>query len=404
MYLNYFKMKESPFNVTPDPEFLFLSPSHKEALAAVIYGVEQKKGFIAIMGEVGVGKTTIIRSYLNKADRERMKLIYLFNANVSFAGLLRSVLRELGLDSSSQVPFDMVTRLHEYLISEYTKGRTVVLIIDEAQNMPVETLENLRMLSNLETTKDKLLQIVFSAQPEFEKLLARSELRQLGQRIAVKATILPLSSDESMSYIRHRLEKADVRVESIFTASAMRLIVRQAKGIPRVINMLCDNSLITSYGYKQKSVSHRTVREIIADAGIKRKRTFSLVHYAAIALLVAVIISAGIYLALNPATSRFGTYAGLLSEDTRATIPTAPIADPSPPPGSEVKPAVELAEEPAPVSIRVKKGDTMARLTLDTYGYADKTVLELVKKNNPGIRDINRILVGEKIIFPIASK
>lgn len=404
MYLNYFKMKKSPFNVTPDPEFLFLSPSHKEALAAVIYGVEQKKGFVAIIGEVGVGKTTIIRSYLNKADRERLKLIYLFNANISFTGLLKSVLREFGSDDSSQVPFEMVTRLHEHLISEYTKGRTVVLIIDEAQNMPVETLENLRMLSNLETTKDKLLQIVFSAQPEFEKLLARNELRQLKQRIAVKATILPLSSDESMSYIRHRLAKADVRVEAIFTTSAMRLIVRQAKGIPRVINMLCDNSLITSYGYKHKSVNRRTVREIAADAGIKRERTSHLGHYAAIALLVAVIIFTGTYIALNPVASQPETFTRLPPAATRGTLPTAPVATPSPPPGIVVAPVAELAEEPASVSRLVKKGDTLARLTLDTYGYADKTVLEFVHKNNPGIRDINRIEVGEKIIFPIARK
>lgn len=401
MYLNFFKMQKEPFNVTPDPEFLFLSPSHKEALAAVIYGVEQKKGFVAIIGEVGVGKTTIIRSYLNRADREKLKPIYLFNANITFSGLLKSVLRELGLSSSSDAPFDMVTILHKHLISEYTKGRSVVLIIDEAQNMPVETLENLRMLSNLETTKDKLIQIVFSAQPEFEELLARNELRQLKQRIAVKATILPLTSEESLRYIRHRLAKAAVEEDSIFSLSAMRLIVRQSKGIPRVINMLCDNSLITSYGKNNRNVSRRVVREIVSDFGIKWEQTFRLGHVVTASLLGFTAIT--------------GIYALYLSVPTDVTTVTGSLAAAQ---GKTVPPALPVVQELAPVadgtrtlasndnnaaatgSRLVKKGDTMARLMVDTYGYADKNVMNLVKKNNPGIRDPNRIVVGETIIFP----
>lgn len=403
MYLNFFKMKKQPFNVTPDPEFLFLSSSHKEALASVIYGIKQKKGFIAIIGEVGMGKTTVIRSYLDRIDRKLLTPIYLFNANITFAGLLKTVFNSLGLDSPSDVPFDMVTRLHEYLISEYSKGRTVVLIIDEAQNMPVNTLENLRMLSNLETTKDKLLQIVFSGQPEFEELLDRKELRQLKQRISVKATIVPLSSDEGVSYIKHRLAKAGDIEGNSFTGCALRLIVRQAKGIPRVINMLCDNCLITAFGQNHKCVNSSIVKEIIADSRSRRPPKFRW-GYALAASLMAVILAAGIYVAAQSLSLRLtpsSVPAAATAVETGAPAPVAgetvsAVVDPSP--------AAATDENPATVSRLVKKGDTLARLMVDIYGYADKADFELVKSNNPAIKDVNRIIVGETIIFPVVNR
>ena len=193
MYLDFYHLKREPFQVTPDPEFLYLSPSHKEALAAIVYGVEQRKGIIAVTGEVGTGKTTILRSYLGQADPERLKSAYVFNPNVSFPVLLQTIFQELGIPPESGEASEMVDRFHRYLIEEYEKDHTVVLFIDEAQNMPVETLENLRMLSNLESSEDKLLQIVLCGQPELESLLGRNELRQLKSRIAVRANISPLS-------------------------------------------------------------------------------------------------------------------------------------------------------------------------------------------------------------------
>lgn len=408
MYLNFFNMNKAPFNVTPDPEFLFLSPSHKEALAAVIYGVQQKKGFVAIIGEVGVGKTTILRSFLDRADRERLKLLYLFNANINFSTLLESVLQELGLDSTADAPCNLVTRLHQYLISEYTKGRTVVLIIDEAQNMPVETLENLRMLSNLETTKDKLIQIVFSAQPEFEVLLERKELRQLKQRIAVKTTIKPLSTEESLRYIRHRLAKAAVGEHGIFTERALRLIVSQSNGIPRVINTLCDNCLITSFGYKSKIVSRQIVREIVADSEFKGERSFWWGQIVAVSLL-GVIAFAGIYVTREARSSLVKPAAGVITARTDGGKQTR---------DSDIEASSVLAVEdgaaadgeeggsvkPDKITRLVKKGDTLAKLIVDTYGYANEKVFEQVKKHNPGIKNADRIVVGERIIFPVANR
>jgi len=265
MYLDFYHLNREPFRITPDPEFLYLSPSHKEALAAIAYGVEQRKGIIAVTGEVGTGKTTILRYYLGKADPERLKAAQVFNPAVSFPALLQTIFRELGIPFESGEANGMVDRFHGYLIEEYRKDNTVVLFIDEAQNMPVATLENLRMLSNLESSEDKLLQIVLCGQTELESLLDRNELRQLKSRIAVRAAISPLRRKESLAYIRHRLSMSLRKESDIFTKAALERIVRKAKGNPRSINILCDNALITGYGYDEKSVGYRTAGEIIAD-------------------------------------------------------------------------------------------------------------------------------------------
>ncbi len=207
---------------------------------------------------MGVGKTTILRYYLETVDRQLLKIIYLFNANVSFPGLLKTIYKELGLESGTDDMVEMVNHLHEILIEEYKQGRSVLLIIDEAQNMPVETLENLRMLSNLETSTDKLIQIVLIGQSEFEEKLNQNELRQLNQRIAIRSRILPLTEKESIDYIKHRLAKAGQdEKDRVFTRGAMKKMVSQAKGIPRILNILCDNALITGFGYKKRPVNSK---------------------------------------------------------------------------------------------------------------------------------------------------
>src|SRR5208337_1742725 len=198
MYLGFYGLKKQPFHITPDPEFLYLSPSHKEALAAIIYGIEERKGFVAITGDVGTGKTTILRSYLESKKDGTLKIIYIFNAKLTFEGLLKTIYRELALPIESTDAVGMVNKLYEVLIEEYRQNNTVVLVVDEAQNMPVDTLESLRMISNLETSRDKLMQIVLVGQPEFEKALNTYRLRQLKQRLGVLATIRPLSTAEGL--------------------------------------------------------------------------------------------------------------------------------------------------------------------------------------------------------------
>jgi general secretion pathway protein A len=270
MYAKFYKLRKEPFNITPDPSYLYLSSSHKEAIATILYGIRSRKGFIAIVGEVGTGKTTIVRTYLNSIDKKDIKLIYLFNPDVTFKALLIDILSEFDVKPASQDSNRMIAQIHRCLINEYIKGRNVTLIIDEAQNMPVSTLESLRMLSNLETTKDKLLQIVLVGQPELEVMLNSHALRQLRSRIALHATIHPLTKKESYEYIESRLNKVALSKNKIFTNSALYLIVKRARGIPRAINILCDNTLITGYGYQSNQITASIVKEVFADRDGRR--------------------------------------------------------------------------------------------------------------------------------------
>ncbi|MFZ2446277.1 MAG: AAA family ATPase [Syntrophobacteraceae bacterium] len=258
---------------------MFLTSSHKEAAASISYGIEQRKGFIAITGEVGVGKTTILRSYLRMLDPEKNKVIYIFNTSLTFQQLLKQIFFELGFAVGNEDDHELVNRLFRFLIKEYREKFNILLIIDEAQNMPIPTLERLRMLSNLETAEDKLLQIVMVGQPEFDVTLDKPELRQLKQRIAVRARIAPLSPEESRAYILHRLMKASSFFSPIFTEGALDLIISKANGIPRVINILCDNALITAFGYQRNPVDPGVVREVVADInGSERPKRASLWH------------------------------------------------------------------------------------------------------------------------------
>ena len=290
MYLSFYGFNKKPFHITPDPEFLYLSPSHKEALGAVIYGIEQRMGFVAITGEVGTGKTTIIRSYLAKVDIKQICPVYIFNAHVSFYELLLNIFREIGLEVKNDNISQMVYQLHSFLINEYKQGRNTVLIIDEAQNMPIDTLEQLRILSNIETASEKLIQIVLVGQPELNDNLEAHELRQLKQRLTIKATIQRLSFNESLEYIQHRINKVTASEKSIFTNTALRRIARYAKGIPRNINIICENALITAFGYQKVPITPQIIDEILTDrAGKRKSHNLSWVYVSIIWILFLLI-------------------------------------------------------------------------------------------------------------------
>ncbi len=351
MYTAYYELRQEPFHVTPDPEFLFPSPAHKEALAAIIYGIEQRKGFVAITGEVGVGKTTILRSYLDFADRQSLKLIYVYNSNLTFDELVTTILQELGVADRPPTAFQAVTRLHEELIEVYRKNQTVVLIIDEAQNMPVETLESLRMLSNLETVTEKLIQIMLIGQPELDELLQQHRLRQLRQRIAIHARIDPLNIEDSVAYLEHRLAKVAFGTKPVFTKNALRLIAESAQGIPRNLNILSDNALITGFGSQVRPVNARIVKEVLADRGVappghamERWRGTWIGGAAAAA---AIIITMAV-LALNPNILR--TDSPVMQSERpadRVTPPSVAERTPPTPPASVEARAPSAAPSPA---------------------------------------------------------
>jgi general secretion pathway protein A len=413
VYLSFYSLRKEPFQITPDPEFLYLSPSHKEALGAILYGVMQRKGFIAIIGEVGVGKTTILRSYIEEADKKHLRIVYVFDANVSFIGLLRTIHRELGLmpaggkdgKDEPKEPFDLVSRIQEFLIAEYQKGGNLVVIIDEAQNMPIETLESLRMLSNLETSTDKLIQIVLIGPPELEERLNLKELRQLKQRIAVKATISPLTSEECAAYIQHRLTKAGADHLPIFTKGALKKIIRQSHGIPRTINILCDNALITGFGYQKRRIGAHIIREVIADFRQSRIPFRMRWRLARLAFLVILLLAAVmLWIWTFP-------YGGPLLPGFKVGSPLK--SPPHPPALSSVEgPLVSPVERPVLSSVEgpagetfpqvrvVKKGDTLSDLIRDIYGSSNRELMEQVKLSNPRITDINWIVVGDQVVFP----
>lgn len=393
MYLNFFNLNKEPFQVTPDPSFLYLSPGHKEALASIIYGVEKKKGFVLIIGAVGVGKTTILRAFLEKADKTQLKTIYLFNANITYSQLLKYIFKELSVSPSGDDISELVTQLHEVLIEEYKKGRNVLLLIDEAQNMPVDTLENLRMLSNLETATEKLIQVVFSAQPEFERTLNLEVLSQLKQRIAVKAVISPLSAEEGITYIQHRLKTAADKEAAIFTSRALREIVRNARGIPRLINVLCDNSLITAYGYGKKKVALCVVKEIIKDFGITRPLYLWWIRGL---ISLVIILLAGVFAFKNSEVVVIDAADVPTGDAYRSSSIIRPV--------TKATATVAASNETKYAQRVVEKGDTLAKLILQVYGHVDSNMIRVVKKANPHILNEDLIFEGGKILFPLIKE
>ena len=460
MYLKYYNLKKEPFHITPDPEFLYLSPSHKQALATIIYGIEHRKGFVTIIGAPGVGKTTIIRTYLESIDKEQIKVIYIFNARLTFEDVLKTIHVELGKEISNNNIFDMINSVNELLIEEYKQGNTIVLIIDEVQNVPITTLENLRMLSNLETSKEKLLQMVLVGQPEFEEGLNLSKMQQLKQRIVVQTKILPLNQVESIEYIRHRLQIAGSNTDDILTSGALKRIVKKANGIPRTLNILCANVFINGFACQQKPVNTKVVKEVIADLEHSKKQPFKKWYYAAGFAALVLLITAFLFFSfgMKPSWNFFTTGSSGKSVKVPAEGQVLPKVDstsqqanpdklpegqpavakqvPAGPKDAQVAPAepvVSEMAEPRPqpklkvgrptasaevvgrqkVIVKsapkagssqktVQKGDTLTRITEEVYGTADSKVFKLIQENNPQITDPNLIKTGTKILLPPA--
>jgi type II secretory pathway predicted ATPase ExeA len=341
MYLNFFGFKKGPFHGTPDPEFLYLSHRQWEALGVIAYGVEWRMGFVEITGDAGVGKTTIVRSFLSQADKDRITTISIASPTVSFDDLLKTLFRELGLEfSGSDDPSTLLESLFHFLIEQYGRGRNVVVIIDDAQDLPLETLEQLPLLSNLETNEGKLLQVVLVGQPKLDIVLSAEELRQIKHHITVRTELAPLSYQESLDYIKHRLSKVMNRGEPVFTPMALRKIAKQCKGIPRSINIVCDNSLLTAYSYSKNPVTLGVVNEVIADIesqGAEGRFPWSLLRgkwgliLASILLsLIAVWISPqGRLIVAKIAESRFFEHHGPVSQPGEFPSPQGESSDTS---------------------------------------------------------------------------
>ena len=264
MYKEFYGLKEKPFQITPDPRFLYLSENHREALAHLTYAVRERKGFTVITGEVGTGKTTLIQTLLGRLDGNT-KTAYLFNPRLNPGDFLHYICEDLGLKDHKKSKGEYLAQLHDFLIGCYSRNENVVLIIDEAQGLDPRLLEEVRLLTNLETPKSKLLQVILMGQPELDSILNTPQCRQLKQRINLRYQIQSLKKEETRKYIEQRLRTAGAIYPRYFSPKAIKQIYKYSKGIPRLINIICDNALLIGYATGQRVIGPSVISEVVRD-------------------------------------------------------------------------------------------------------------------------------------------
>lgn len=267
MYNKFYGFKESPFNLTPNSRFFFASHKHTEALDSLIYAIDQRKGFVVITGEIGSGKTTVCRTLLNKLDRHT-QIALVTNTHLNSRDLLMTILEEFEIDFVPGSKSKLLSQLNAYLIDQMERNNNVVLIIDEAQNLKPSVLEEIRMLSNLETETEKLIQIILLGQPELKQKLALHSLEQLRQRVSVYFHLSPLDEADTKEYIRYRTHVASESNREYFTEQALNAIYQFSKGVPRLVNQICDNSFLAGYVEEVAVIDERIVRDVINDSPI----------------------------------------------------------------------------------------------------------------------------------------
>jgi len=265
MYKSFFGLKENPFNVNPDPRYLFLTKEIEEALTGLMYGIQTRKGFINLTGEVGTGKTTLVNRLLDWLHHRRARTAFLFNSRMNSTQLFDFILAEFEIQCESRSKSQQLLKLNQWLLDRYRAGETVVLILDEAQNLTYPVLEEVRLLTNLETSTDKLLQIVLSGQQELEDKLRLPQLRQLRQRIMLRCKTVPLSKEQTHEYIQERLRIGGAAGAPIFSPKAMDAVHLYSLGIPRVINLLCEHSLVNAFVEQQRPIQPKIVEDVARE-------------------------------------------------------------------------------------------------------------------------------------------
>jgi len=308
MYCEHFGFKESPFTITPNPRFIFFSKNHREAFAHLFYGITNRVGFMELTGEVGTGKTTVLRTVLSQIDDDSHRIALILNPCLSRLELMRSINREFGAPSVGLSSSELLQELNRFLLAENAAGRTVVLVIDEAQNLEPQVLEQIRLISNLETETAKLIQIVLTGQPELGKLLERKDLRQLSQRIAVRYHLRAMDFADTRAYIGHRLEVAGGRFAVNIDAAALKKIYRFSGGYPRLINIICDRALLVAFGESKHEVSARDVATAIAEIHRVQNDTGPVAR-------IRLYLAAVLLLCL--------CFAGFISQQNRVAVPSA---------------------------------------------------------------------------------
>lgn len=275
MYKNFFGLRDNPFNVNPDPRYLFLTRQTEEAISCLTFGIQSRKGFVLLTGEVGTGKTTLLNKLMEWLRQQRVSTAFIFNSRMNVPDFLDYMMADFGIPCESATKGQILQRLYQFLLERYRAGETAVLIVDEAQNLSDDLLEEIRLMSNLETASEKLLQIVLVGQPELEQKLRQSHLRQLRQRIMLRAKTHPLSLAETEAYIAQRLSIAGSSRQDVFDQDALALIQHYSGGIPRIINLMCEHCLVNAFVEGQNVVHSEIVETVSSDLDLSHGQSDS---------------------------------------------------------------------------------------------------------------------------------
>lgn len=421
MFLGFYRLREQPFGVSPDPRYLYFSPGHREALASLFYGIEAGGGFLALIAEPGMGKTSLLLQLLERL-KGSIRSAFLFQTQCNSRELLHYLLEALEIDRHGDDLVQLHARLIRLLLGEASAGRRVVVFIDEAQNLTDETLETVRLLSNFEASDRKLLQIVLSGQLELVRRLKDPRLGQLSQRITVLTGLKRLPATETSSYIRHRLDIAGYEGPEIFTSSAIRLIAQRSQGIPRNINSICFNALSLGCALGRKRIGREIVQEALNDLsldnvagkthsgelpspGISGRPAFSLDGLGGV-FENRMLQTAVLFALLGGLAAYFVAYRGaaLVRSSPGMNVPAG---------SAEQMPAAFASPEPADpdddqttetagfVSYTVQPHDNIAHLCKRSLGHYDEAALAELRKLNPGLINPNHIEVGDQIRLPV---
>lgn len=424
MVLRYYNLTEQPFGVTPDPRFLFLGRTHREALASAVYGVIAGRGFAALIAKPGMGKTTLLFDLLHKL-RNQAKTVFLFQSQCSSQGLLRSLLEDLGIEDDSGDFMRMQRKLNECLLSEFGQGKRLVVVLDEAQNLDEPVLEVVRMLSNFETPREKLMHLILAGQPQFAEKLASPGLIQLRQRISIIMHLKPFSAEETRLYIDHRLRVAGYDfARPLFTKKAQAMIARYTEGIPRNINNVCFNAMSLGCVAKQKTIDTDVIREVVGDLDLRPMftesadtskfkqpkesmpallsqetsrlplRSWSMRFVLALVLVAAV---SGLFARTKGhVESIFVSPTSQPAKDPAVSYPVAPSQEH----GTASDAVTSTSQSSDSKLILVLPNETLYRISLKNFGQYDEETLAKVRELNPWLTNPDLIKSGQKIRVP----
>jgi type II secretory pathway predicted ATPase ExeA len=423
MVLDYFKLREQPFGVTPDARYLYLSSTHKEALGSLLYGIDEGCGFLALIANPGLGKTTLLYHALHQL-REKALTVFLFQTVCTSIDLLRALLAALGVEETQGSLMQLQSRLKEVLLAQARLGKRVVVVIDEAQNLDDSVLELIRMLSNFETPREKLIQIVLAGQPELAVKIASPDLEQLRQRVSIFSELTPFCPEETEHYIAHRLRIAGyTSAGPLLTRDALALIAESSQGIPRNINNLCFNALSLAYALQRKPIDSEIIRTVIADRDLGRfRKPTSLVSHAGQNRRQAVP-------AFRPAKRASSPWARRAQKVAFALVATlalggvlvagrwwlgnkAAIHAQSKPP--LVAPTPAVSQPPSPIAaespraaahastVSVKPGETLLQICVASFGRCNPGLLEEIRRLNPPMNNLDHIEPGQTIQLPLS--